>query len=68
MRKRKRKTKLQELQEHIDEALEHKENSWLKVMEIVGDIAKDVIRLRADNVNLQERVTKLERGKNECIN
>jgi len=63
MTKRKRKTKLQELQEHIDEALEHKENSWLKVMEIVGDVAKDVIKLRSDNVDLQDRVTKLERRK-----
>jgi len=60
MTKRKHKTKLDQLKEDIEKALEHKENSWLRVTEIVGDVAKDVIKLRAEMVELSERVTKLE--------
>jgi len=63
MPKKKHKTKLEQLKADIEKALEHKENSWLKVMEIVGDVAKDVIKLRAEYLELDERVTKLERKK-----
>ncbi len=63
MKKRKKHSitnEIRKLKDHVENSLEHKENSWLKVMEIVGDIVKDVIKARAEIVEVKERLEKLE--------
>jgi len=61
MTKRKRKTQLEKFKDNIYTALEHKENAWLNAASIIGDVSKDVIKLRAEYLELNERITKLER-------